>query len=317
MEKEKLIDMYKAIVRIRRFEESAVKIFARGELPGTLHTGIGQEAIAVGACAALGDDDYVIGNHRGYGYLIAKGGKTDRIMAEMLGKKTGYCKGKAGSYHIAIADIGMIGNQGIVGAGITIATGVALSAKLRGTSQVIICFFGDGASDTSRFHEGINLASVWKLPAVFVCENNLYSLSAPQREHQNITDVADRAIAYGIPGVIVDGNDVIAIYEAVSEAVARARGGEGPTLIECKTYRYRGHFEGDSEVYRTKEEVEEWKKKDPVGRFKEKLIEMGILAEKEANEIDQQVEEEMDKAVAFAKGSPFPEPEVTLEDVYA
>jgi pyruvate dehydrogenase E1 component alpha subunit len=317
IEKEKLVDMYQRMVRIRRFEERVAKEFAAGRIPGFVHLYIGEEAVAVGACANLGDDDYITSTHRGHGHLIAKGGKTDRMMAELFGKKTGYCKGKGGSMHIADVDIGILGANGIVGAGITIAAGAALSAKMRGTTQVAICFFGDGASNTTRFHEGINLASAWKLPVVYVCENNMYAISVPQSKHQNIADISDRATAYGIPGVSVDGNDVIAVYEAVHEAVERARRGEGPTLIECKTYRHRGHFEGDPMVYRTKEEVEEWKKKDPIRRFKEKLIEMGMLTEKEAEEIDREIEREIDNAVKFAEESPLPDPAETLEDVYA
>lgn len=218
--------------------------------------------------------------------------------------------------HIADVGVGILGATGIVGAGITIAAGVGLSAKLRGTDQVTVSFFGDGASNTVKFHEGINMASIWKLPVVYLCENNQYAISVPQSYHQNIRDVAARAAAYGIPGIVVDGNDVIAVYEAVGEAVARARKGEGPTLVECKTYRHRGHFEGDPTTYRTKEEVDEWKKKDPISSFKEKLIEMGVLTEKEADEIDREAQEETRKAVAFAEASPWPEPAETLEDVY-
>jgi pyruvate dehydrogenase E1 component alpha subunit len=317
IEKDKLIDMFKTLVRIRRFEERVVEKFAAGKILGFVHSYIGEEAVAVGACANLRDDDYITSTHRGHGHLIAKGGKTDKMMAELYGKKTGYNKGKGGSMHIADMDIGIMGANGIVGAGITIAAGAALSSKMRGTAQVTICFFGDGASNTTRFHEGINLASIWRLPVVYVCENNLYGISVPQSYHQNIIDIADRAAAYGIPGVVVDGNDVMAVYEAVGEAVARARRGEGPTLVECKTYRHRGHFEGDPQVYKPKGEVEEWMKKDPVPRFRKQLIEMGILTEKEADEIDQEMVEEMDKAVKFAEESPLPTPEETLEDVYA
>ena len=316
LEKEQLLDMYRTMVRIRHFEEKVVDEFAAGRIVGFVHLYIGEEAVAVGACANLGDDDYITSTHRGHGHLISKGGKTERMMAELFGKKTGYCKGKGGSMHIADVDIGILGANGIVGAGIPIAAGAALSAKLRGTAQVAICFFGDGASNTTRFHEGINLASAWKLPVVYVCENNMYAISVPQSHHQNIADIADRATAYGIPGVVVDGNDVIAVYEAVGEAVARARRGEGPTLIECKTYRHRGHFEGDPTPYRTKEEVDKWKKKDPISRFKDKLTEMGVLAEKEADRIDQEMKEEIERAVKFAEESPLPEPEETLEDVF-
>ena len=317
IEREKLKDMYRTMVRIRCFEERVAREFAAGNIPGVIHLYIGQEAIAVGAMANLRADDYILSTHRGHGHLIAKGGKTDRMMAELYARRTGYNKGKGGSMHIAHVDIGMLGAMGIVGSGIPIATGAALSAKMRGTDQVAICFFGDGAANTMRFHEGINLGAIWELPVIYLCENNLYAVSIPQSYAMKIPDIADRAAAYGIPGVVVDGMDVIAVYEVVGEVVARARRGEGPTLVECKTYRYRGHFEGDPQVYKPKAEVEEWMKKDPLPRFKKQLIEMGVLTEKEAGEIDQEMVEEMDKAVKFAEESPFPDPEETLEDVYA
>jgi len=315
--KEKLIEMYTTMVRIRTFEERAAKEFAAGKIPGFMHLYIGEEAVATGACANLRPDDYITSTHRGHGHLIAKGGKTDRMMAELYGKRTGYNKGKGGSMHIADMDIGILGANGIVGAGIPIAGGAALSAKMRGTDQVVICFFGDGATNTSRFHEGVNLASIWKLPVVYVIENNQYAESTPISYAANVANLSDRAAAYGIPGVTVDGNDVLAVYEAVGKAVARARKGEGPTLVECKTYRYQGHFEGDKQTYKTKNEVEEWKKKDPIPRFRKKLIEIGVLTEKETNKIDQEMLEELDKAVKFTEESPFPAPEETLEDVYA
>jgi len=317
IEKEKLIDMLKTMIRIRRFEERVVEKFAAGEILGFVHSYIGQEAVATGACANLRPDDYITSTHRGHGHLIAKGGKTDRMMAELYGKKTGYCKGKGGSMHIADMDIGILGANGIVGAGIPIAGGAALSAQMRGTDQVAICFFGDGACNTTRFHEGINLASIWKLPVVYVIENNMYAEKTPISYACNIPNLADRAGAYGIPGKTVDGNDVLAVYEAVGEGIARARRGEGPTLIECKTYRWRGHFEGDMQAYKPKEEVEEWMKKDPIPGFRKKLVETGVLTEKEFDEIDQEINEEIEKAVKFAEESPLPAPEETLEDVYA
>ncbi len=315
--KEKLIDMFKTMVRIRTFEERVSKEFAAGNVPGFVHLYIGEEAIATGACANLRPDDYITSTHRGHGHLIAKGGKTDRMMTELYGKRTGYCKGKGGSMHIADVDIGILGANGIVGGGIPIAGGAALSAQMRGTSQVTICFLGDGASNRGTFHEGVNLASIWKLPVVYIIENNQYAEATPISYAANIPNIADRAAAYGIPGRTIDGNDVIAVYEAVSEAVARARKGEGPTLVECKTYRWHGHFEGDTQTYRTKEEVEEWKKKDPIPRFRKKLIKMEVLTGKEADEINQGMLEELDKAVKLAEESLFPDPEEALEDVYA
>jgi len=317
IEKEKLIEMYRTMVRIRRFEERVAREFADGNIPGSVHSYIGEEAVAAGAIAHLRTDDYILSTHRGHGHLIAKGGQTDRMMAELFAKKTGYNQGKGGSMHIADVDIGILGAMGIVGSGIPIATGVGLSAKMRGTDQVTVCFFGDGASNLGRFHEGINLGAVWKLPVIYICENNLWAVSVPTSTSLAINDIADRAIGYGIPGAVVDGMAVIAVYETVGEAVARARRGEGPTLIECKTYRYRGHFEGDSGTYRPKEEIEEWLKRDPIKSFKEELVKMKVLTEKQADEIDQEILEEMDQAVKFAQESPFPEPEETLENVYA
>ena len=315
--KEKLIDMYRTMVRIRRFEERVSREFADGNIPGSVHVYIGEEAVATGAIAHLRKDDYIMSTHRGHGHMIAKGGQTDRMMAELFAKKTGYCLGKGGSMHIADLDIGMLGAAGIVGSGIPIATGAGLSAKMRGTDQVTLCFFGDGASNLGRFHEGINLGAVWKLPVIYICENNLWAVSVPTSCSLAISNIADRAIGYGIPGIVVDGMDVMAVYEAAGEAVARARRGEGPTLIEAKTYRFRGHFEGDSGTYRPKEEIEEWLKRDPLKSFKEKLLEMKLLTEKKADEIDQEMLAEIDQAVKFAQESPFPEPEETLENVYA
>jgi len=255
IEKEKLIDMYRVMLRIRTFDERVFKEFAAGNIPGFVHLYSGEEAIATGACANLRLDDYIVSTHRGHGHLIAKGGKTDRMMAELYGKKTGYNKGKGGSMHIAEVDIGILGADAIVGAGIPIAGGAALSAKMRGTDQVVLCFLGDGACNTSRFHEGVNLASIWKLPTVYVIENNMYAETTPVSYAMNIPRIADRAAAYGIPGKTIDGNDVLAVYEAVGEAVARARRGEGPTFIECKTCRHHGHYEGDTQTYRTKKSL--------------------------------------------------------------
>jgi len=316
IEKEKLIDMYRVMVRIRTFENRVYKEFAAGNIPGFVHLYAGEEAIATGACANLRLDDYITSTHRGHGHLIAKGGKTDRMMAELYGKKTGYNKGKGGSMHIADVESGILGADAIVAAGIPIAGGAALSAKMRGTDQVTLCFFGDGACNTTRFHEGVNLASIWKLPIVYVIENNVYAETTSVSYAMNIPNIADRAVAYGIPGVTVDGNDVLAVYEAVGEAVARARRGEGPTLVEGKTCRHYGHYEGDTQTYRTKQEFEECYKRDPIPRFRKKLVKMGVLTEKEADKIHQEVEEEIDRAVKFAEESPFPEPRETLEDVY-
>ncbi|HHW54524.1 MAG TPA: thiamine pyrophosphate-dependent dehydrogenase E1 component subunit alpha [Firmicutes bacterium] len=316
-DKEKLVWMYRKMVEIRIFESRVAELFAAGKIPGFVHLYIGEEAVAVGACANLKDTDFITSTHRGHGHCIAKGGRLDLMMAELFGKETGYCKGKGGSMHIADVEIGILGANGIVGGGLGIAPGAGLSAKMRGTDQVTICFFGDGASNQTTFHEGINLASAWKLPVIFVCENNQYGISLHQSRHQNITDIADRATAYGIPGVVVDGNDVMAVYEAVGEAVKRARAGEGPSLVECKTYRWRGHFEGDPQMYRPQEEIEEWKAKDPIPRFEALLAEMGVMTAEEAEAIRKEVAAEVEAAVEFAEKSPEPAPEAALEDLYA
>lgn len=315
--KAELLDLYRKMVRIRVFEERVAKEFAAGRIPGFVHLYNGEEASAVGACGPLRSDDYITSTHRGHGHLIAKGGKTDRMMAELFGKKTGYNKGKGGSMHIADMDIGILGANGIVGAGIPIAGGAALSATMRGTDQVALCFLGDGASNTSRFHEGINLASRWKLPVVYLIENNGYAECTSFAEACNLVNIADRSCAYGIPGVTVDGNDVMAVYEAVSEAVARARRGDGPTMVETKTYRHRGHFEGDPCNYRPEDEIQDWKyNKDPIVIFRNKLIEMGVCKEAETAKIDKEIQDEIENAVKFAEESPLPAPEEALEDVY-
>ena len=239
------------------------------------------------------------------------------MMAELFGKATGYCKGKGGSMHIADRDKGILGANGIVGAGHNIAVGAGLSASYRGTDQVCVCFFGDGATNQSTFHEGLNMAAIWNLPVIFVCENNNYGISMSQARHQAIKDVADRAAAYGMPGIAVDGNDVMAVYEAASEAVARARKGQGPTLIECKTYRQRGHFEGDPSVYKPKEEQAEWLKKDPIPHYSNFLLENGLASKEEMEAIDRQVQEELAEAVRFAEESPMPTPESVVQDIYS
>jgi pyruvate dehydrogenase E1 component alpha subunit len=316
-EKTKLIEMYTCMLQIRYFEEKVFELYGQNLVPGTIHLYAGEEAVAVGVCSNLRRNDYIISTHRGHGHCIAKGADLGKTMAEILGKKTGYCKGKGGSMHIADFNIGMLGATAVVGAGIPIASGAGLSIKLRGTDQVAACFFGDGASNQGTFHEGINMAAIWKLPVIFVCENNLYAMGTRQSIVMAIENVADRAAAYGIPGLSVDGNDVLAIYEAASEAVKRARKGEGPTLLECKTYRQKGHSRFDPAAYRPKAEVEEWLKKDPVIRFKNKLVKNGTLTEQEAEKLSREAKEVVEAAVKFATESPFPQPEEALEDVYA
>lgn len=308
--------MYKTMKEIREFETEAMSLFAEGKIPGFVHLYLGEEAVATGACAALREDDYITSTHRGHGHIVAKGGDLKFMMAELFGKATGYCKGKGGSMHIADATKGILGANGIVGAGHNIAVGAGLSAKYRETDQVCICFFGDGSTNQGTFHESLNLASIWKLPVVFVCENNLYGISMHQARHQAIQDVADRAVAYNMPGLVVDGNDVMAVYEAVSEAVERARSGQGPSLVECKTYRHRGHFEGDAGLYKPSEEVAEWMAKDPLPRFKKHLLENDILTEEELEEIDKDVVKEIQEAIDFAEESPEPALESIVEDIY-
>jgi len=316
LDKDQLLQMYTKMLTIRRFEERVSELFAAGKLPGFIHLYVGEEAIAVGVCANLRADDYITSTHRGHGHLIGKGGDLKLMMAELYGRKTGYCKGKGGSMHIADLELGILGANGIVGGGPPIAAGAALSAQYRGTDQVTVCFFGDGASNQGTFHEALNLSSVWKLPAVFVCENNGYGEFTTTAEAVSAKDVADRATGYNIPGLVVDGNDLVAVYEAAREAIQRARSGEGPTLLECKTYRLRGHFEGDPQSYRPQGESESWKTQDPVLRLEAKLLQMGHLTPEQASQVDQQVRAQLDEAVAFAEASPFPEPAEIYDDVY-
>lgn len=319
MQKEKLVDMYIKMVKIRKFEEKTAELFAQGLVPGLVHLYIGEEAVAVGVCANLRNEDYVVSTHRGHGHCIAKGGDIKKMLAELLGKKTGYSKGRGGSMHMVIPEVGVMGSSGIVGAGIPVATGLGLAIDVKQTDQVVICFFGDGASNTGTFHEGINMAAAWKLPVIFVCENNLYAISVPFKKVMMIENVADRAVAYGMPGVIVDGMDVIAVYKAAQEAVSRAREGKGPTLIECKTYRFRGHYEGDPKkgaTYRSEIEMSDWEKKCPIANFKTKLIENSVLTENEAEDINQKCIKEIEDAVRFAMESPYPSPDEILENLF-
>ncbi len=314
---ELLIQMFTTMNKIRQFETRLEKFFAAGKIPGFVHLYIGEEAVATGACASLRVSDCITSTHRGHGHLIAKGGDLKLMMAEIFGKRTGYCKGKGGSMHIAAVELGILGANGIVGGGGPIANGAGLAFQYREQDNVAVCFFGDGASNQGTTQEAMNLASAWKLPVVFVNENNGYGISCPTTKSMAVTDIADRAAAYDMPGVVVDGNDVLAVYEAVSEAVKRARSGEGPSLIECKTYRWRGHFEGDACVYRSEEEVEAWKKKDPIPRFEKKLMDQGILNEEQAKEIRAAIAGELQEAVDYAEQSPLPSPDELLDDVYA
>jgi len=315
--RETLLLMYERMLKVRHFEDRVKDLFAAGEMPGFVHLYLGQEAVAVGACATLNDDDFITSTHRGHGHIIAKGGDVKLMMAELYGKATGYNKGKGGSMHIADPRLGILGANGIVGAGLPIATGAGLSAKLRKSGQVTVCFFGDGASNQGTFHEAINIAAAFDLPVVYVCENNLYAVGTRQSDVRKVEDIADRGVGYAIPGLAIDGNDVIAVYEACKEAVERARAGMGPTLIECKTYRWRTHFEGEPDTYRPPEEVEAWMQREPIAPYRTKLIEQGVLTEAQASKIEADVLAELDGAVEFARQSPHPEPESALEDLWA
>jgi len=316
--KKKMIELYTTMVKIRLFESKVSELFAANKIPGIVHLYIGEEAVATGVCATLRDTDYITSTHRGHGHLLAKGGDIKRMLAELFGKKTGYCKGKGGSMHIADIDLGILGANGIVGGGPPLAVGAGLAAQYRETDGVSVSFFGDGASNQGTTHEAMNLAACWKLPVIFVNENNMYGLSSCTDKTMCIADVADRAPAFGIPGVVVDGNDVIAVYEVASEAVKRARKGQGPTLIECKTYRHHGHTEGDpGTAYRSKEEVEEWKAKDPIPRFEKNLLEMNVLTRKKTDAVKAALTKELEEGEAFAEKSDYPDLGEIVLDVYA
>jgi acetoin:2,6-dichlorophenolindophenol oxidoreductase subunit alpha len=314
---EQMIDMFTTMARIRAFETKLQAFFAEGKIPGFVHLYIGEEAVATGTCAALRKTDYITSTHRGHGHLIAKGGDLKLMMAEIFGRTTGYCKGKGGSMHIAAVELGILGANGIVGGGGPIANGAALAIQYRKEDNVAVCFFGDGASNQGTTQEALNLASAWKLPVVFVNENNGYGISCPTCKSMAVTDIADRAAAYDMPGVVVDGNNVLAVYEAVSAAVSRARKGDGPSLVECKTYRWRGHFEGDACVYRGDDELSAWVKKDPIPGYEKRLIAEGILTAEKAEEIRKSVEAELAAAISFAQESPLPTAAELEENVYA
>lgn len=313
--KEIALHLFDTMVRIRTFEMAVVELFARGKIPGFLHSSVGQEAVASGAIGALRPDDWIISTHRGHGHVVAKGGKLDLMMAELFGRRTGYNKGKGGSMHIAAPDLRILGANAIVGAGISIINGAALTEQYLGTDRVAMAFLGDGASNTGSFHEALNMASVWNLPSIFVCENNGFAESTPTHTHQKIKDISVRAKAYDIPGVTVDGNDAAAVYQAACEAVERARAGDGPTLIEAKTYRMRGHYEGDPLNYRPKDEPEQWKQKDAIDRGRTIALSLGA-SQAEISEIEAQTQSEIEAAVAFAESSPLPEPADAYTDLF-
>ena len=304
---------YTTMYRMRRFEQEVFEFYKRGLMPGLAHLYLGEEAVATGICAALSDRDYIGSTHRGHGHLIARGADLNKMMAEILGKETGYSKGKGGSMHIMAVEKGILGANGIVGGGIPIATGAAYAAVLKGTDQVSVAFFGDGASNEGTFHESVNMAAAWNLPVIYVIENNLYGISVDMRRVTKEHQLSKRAVAYGIPGITVDGNDVFAVYEAAQEAVERARKGEGPTIIECLTYRWQGHHVGDPGVYRPEQEVEEWKGKEPLIELEAK----NYISAEDIAVIKEFVEQEIKDACKFAEESPYPHPEEAFEDVFA
>ena len=314
---DQLLQLYAGMLRVRLFEERVRELFANGRIPGFLHTSVGQEAVAVGVCAALRPDDYVLSTHRGHGHLVAKGGSLRGLMAELYGKASGICHGKGGTMHIADASVGYLGANGVLAAGCVLAPGVGLSIKHRKSGQVVVTFFGDGAANRGPFHEGVNLAALWTLPVVFVCENNRWASSTAHSLSTAGGSIAARAAGYGIPGESLDGNDVLAVWEATARAVERARRGEGPSLLEAHTIRWVGHFEGDGQAYRGKAEVEEGRRTDPIARLTRVLEERGLLDAAHAARIREGVVAEIEDAVAHAEASPLPAPHDALTDLFA
>ncbi|MEC8891333.1 MAG: thiamine pyrophosphate-dependent dehydrogenase E1 component subunit alpha [Chloroflexota bacterium] len=319
--KELYMLMLKRMMLIRRFDETVKDLVQSAELVGMAHCYIGEEAVAVGACTALRDEDYITGNHRSHGHPISKGGDVRRAMAELLGKATGYCKGKGGSMHLADFEIGILGESGIVASALPVAVGAALGSKMQNNDRVVISFFGEGASNQRACHEAMNMASIWKLPVIFLCENNQYAVTTSFRDTVAVENVSDRAVAYSMPGVLVDGQDVMAMHEATVAAVQRARAGEGPSLIEARTYRYEDHSEGLNRIlrepYRTDEEVEQWKERDPISLHSTWLKEQGVATENEIDSVWSEVNKAIDDALEFARNSPYPEADDLFTDMYA
>ncbi len=311
------IEMLRKMYQIRHFEDETEQFIIRGMIHGTCHLYTGEEATAVGAIYAINDDDYITSTHRGHGHCIAKGADLNIMMAELLGKRTGYCKGKGGSMHIADVDSGNLGANGVVGGGIGIATGAALTCKMKKSGKIVICFFGDGAANQGIFHSSINMASIWDLPIIYLCENNVYGMSTSVKEAFNIEKISDRKCAYGIEGLTIDGNNLVEVFNTVSHFSGECRTGRGPVLIESLTYRWRGHSKSDAQVYRTREEIRQWVEKDPIERYKKILIGGEILTEKEDKDLEKEVAVQLDKATKFARESPFPESSEVEDDVYA
>ena len=316
LNKEKHAGFYEAMLRIRRFEETAIDVFSQGKIPGFIHSYIGEEAIAVGVCGALEPTDYITGTHRGHGHCLAKGMRMDRMFAELYGKATGYNKGKGGSMHISDFGCGLLGCNGIVAGGIGLATGAAWGSQYKEDGRVVACFFGDGASNRGSFHEAVNMGAIWSLPIVYVLEANGWGISFSTKDAINLTDLSERARAYGIPGVGVDGYDVLAVHEAAEAAVARARRGEGPTLLVCYAPRMRGHEEGDPQTYRPKEAIEKAKKNDPLARYRSWLLDNEVVEKTWLKDVEDGVEAEVETALKFADESPYPAPEEALDDLF-
>lgn len=314
---EEWFTLYEKMVRIRQFENEVEKNVQRGHLHGTTHLYNGQEAVAVGVCSALQNGDYISSTHRGHGHAIAMGADIHKMMAEMFGKITGYSKGKGGSMHIADIEEGNLGSNGVVGGGIPIAVGAGLSMQMQQKNNVVACFFGDGAINEGSFHEALNMASIWQVPVIFICENNMYGMSSAIGDMTNIDQLSERAVAYGIPGVTIDGNDVLAVKETVERAVERARNGAGPTFIEAKTYRFKGHSKSDKQLYRMEEEVEAYKKRDPLIQLEQKLLNVAIEAADRIKAIHHTVQREVEAATEFATVSDEPGIDELYKDVYA
>ena len=318
METKVMKDLYYQMLLIRRFEEKVLEMFAYDKLSGSMfHVCIGEEAVGAAAMSVINRDDYITSTHRGHGHFIAKGGDLKLMMAELFGKETGYCKGKGGSMHIADISFGHLGANGIVGGGFALATGAAYASKLRKDGKVTLCFFGDGAANEGLFHESLNMAGLWKLPIVYICENNQYALSTPYGKSSASATIAERAPSYGMKGVTVDGMDVLAVREAVKEAVDNARSGGGPALVECLTYRFYGHSRGDASIYRTKEEEQIWKMKCPIDCFGQKLLDEGILTAEEMKKMEDDIEQKLADACEFADQSPYPAVSALQDDIYA
>lgn len=317
LDDDKMQAMLHQMLLIRSFEETAEQLYFQGLIHGTMHLSIGQEGSAVGACAALRAEDYILSTHRGHGHCIAKGARAGEMMAEFFGKETGYCRGRGGSMHMADVETGNLGANGIVAGGVPMAAGVGLSIQMQQQDRVVLVFFGDGAANEGAFHESLNLAAIWNLPVIYFCENNHYAMSMSIRKASKIENLSERAAGYGVPGVTVDGNDVIEVYRVTQTAVERARSGGGPTLIEAKTYRWKGHSKSDKQRYRTKEEVKEWQERDPIARLAQRMLEAGLLDEGTLARIQSAVDTEIAAAIDFAKASPQPDPAKILEGVYA